>query len=101
MSKFIKLFQLTEEFDGDTVVVQAKAMTTVDALNLGDDTKDLIEKFSTYINSVTGLKDAEGNEVSKETMLSEAYFLPLVGSLAEKWAKKSMPTSAKSLPSAK
>jgi hypothetical protein len=92
---------MTEEFDGDTVIVQAKAMTTADALNLSDSTDDLIKKFGTYLISVTGLKDAAGNEVSKETMLEEAYFLPLVGKLAEGWAARSIPNHLKSQPSVK
>lgn len=98
MSGYTQLVKKTFVFEGDNVEVQFRRMKRKHMLKLiplinrynklqteGEDANealsDLIQEVmdigGEYVSYITGLKDAEGNEVSKDQVFDEMYFTEL------------------------
>lgn len=115
MSKFVKNVKFEIEFEGDRVEFVARPVDKASAATLyavialakrPDAAAEGLDKgaqdpvaaldalakaFSDHLLSVAGLRDADGNAVSKETMFDTLYFMELVNDAAAKWAKGSLP----------
>lgn len=104
MSKFVSNLNIVCEFEGDSVTFASRPMSRVVAVQLrpevnGDGTARMsaasqsliLDAFGTHTDSVSGLRDAGGNAVSKEVVFEQAYFLPLIMEAAGKWAERSVP----------
>lgn len=101
MSNFTKTFTIDTTFEDDAITLIVSRMKRKDALKLVpymgepdengelkidfkgqiellDIAADLLPK---YIESMTGLKDAEGTAITVEEMLDGAYFLDLIGNI--------------------
>lgn len=117
MSKYVKSIRVETQFEGDTVVAVFRPMDYPTALKF----QSLVEKAPTvvvtdddgrqretvqptaemadffrdataaHLESLTGLKDANGEAVSKDEVLQGAYFISLVTTLASAWAERSSP----------
>lgn len=123
MSRFTPTVCRTTEFQGDTVTVIFRRMQNkhvkiiapfmqgVDEGNASMRFSDLFEMisvgkevFSECVVSISGLKDDQNNDVPLETVLTETYFMALVGWMfntlaeisfvGEADAKKSGPASS-------
>ena len=99
MSNFTPHITFETDFEGDHITaklsrLKRKDMTTVaryvdvdEEGNLagGLDVEQMIEfaaeVLPRYVEEFKGLKDADGNAISIETVVDEAYFLPLVTEL--------------------
>jgi len=101
MSKFTKSFRVELDFEGDHLVLVMERMKRKDALKLvpymgapdadgtvnisfGDQitvmnvAADLLPK---YVKSLTGLVDEDGEAMTIEMIVDEAYFLTLIGQI--------------------
>lgn len=109
MSNFTKSYTVELSFEDDVVTLRMSRMKRKDALKLipymgepdeqgnvpltfasqvelMDVAADLLPK---YIADMTGLKDEDGNALTVEEMLDEAYFLTLVGEIVNVLMTKS------------
>lgn len=97
MSRFTKTFSFTTNFEDDVVSVTMTRMTRKDAMSLkrfykvGEDGKQSIsfedaqqmtevmsDILPEHVKSFSGLKSAEGDDLTFSEVYDEAYFLPLV-----------------------
>lgn len=98
MSKFLRNITVTSEFDGDTVKASFRPISTPAAFELkrgegGTGTEDAMLRIAKdHITQISGLKAADGSEVSMDELFHSAYFLPLVLELASQWISQSMPS---------
>ena len=114
MSKFTKSIIRKFEFEDDLVEVTLERMKRKDAMKLMpfvgepdedgtvkmtfsnqmemlDMTGDLLPK---YVKRISGLVDADGADVSVDTMCDEAYFLDLIGKIVQELMESSFMTKA-------
>lgn len=102
MSGYLKNITRTEQFDGDSVTAVLKplalgTMLSVRAAAAGGEAA-LAQEFQRIlpgqIVSLTGLRDAAGEEIDVATLCSAAYFLPLVMALATHLVTEASPKNA-------
>jgi len=98
MSKFSLSSTETFQFDGDTVTVKLKPLSRSAMMSLapyvGDGTPETMdnqklfdhgaEHIESHIESMKGLTDSAGTEITISTMVDNAYFLPLMSEIMAK-----------------
>lgn len=105
MSKFTQSVKKTFEFDGDTVAVSLARIKRGQMLQLSphipgegeaasaEQNLRLLEEASKFLPEVlkgfSGLADANGDNISLETMMDEAYFQPLLAEIISAWLETS------------
>jgi len=109
MSNFTPLVKQEFEFQGDAVKITYSRLKRAEMLKVlplmtslkGEDTEQsvvheilelLIESLPNYVESFSGLTDAEGNDVEIGTVCDEFYFLPLAAQIALQMIKDSSAT---------
>lgn len=96
MSGYLPTIRFDTEYEGDEVVIELNALTRnafikilpVLAAAKGSESADRSDKMAVYgaacevlsehIVAITGLRDKNGNAVTKEAMLGAVYFIDLV-----------------------
>lgn len=93
MGKFTQKVPGTQEFDGETVRYTLRRMTNQQLMSLAPSfgsedanivfrtarlVKEAREVLQACVSDVSGYRDSDGTAVTFETMLEEAYFLPLI-----------------------
>lgn len=106
MSKFTPSVTKHYQFDGDNVTVELNRLSKAAMFSLspyiGDGSEDSVDvegmlkkgtdHVAGHIKSMTGLKDADGEEISVHTMVSSAYFITLVSKILVDLFEISQPT---------
>lgn len=107
MSGYVQKITVRKDFEGDIVVVTLRPMGWIDKLNIDDlippettgktpartRTKEenraitdvSIQTMAKYVESVSGLRDASGAEVSIEALTTTAYFFDLSTTIFADW----------------
>ena len=93
MSGYVRQVTYKETFDGDAVEVVMRPLTQQDAMGLrGGDAEGMADKLralvGNYVVELRGLRAADGTEVTKEELATNAYFLPLALNAAMELVKK-------------
>jgi hypothetical protein len=115
VGKFVKSITIQREFQEDSVTITARPMDRATALRMrglrtvekaiaaggaevsedGADAESaamfLLDAFSQHITDISGPRDSDGNAIDKTTILSTAYFMPLLTDAAPEWLKRSSP----------
>lgn len=79
MSNYRSTSTVIFHFDGDTVTAKLGRVSFEDALAMRDtDGKNAAEITRKYVKSISGLKDADGEDVPLEAVFTDFYFSPLV-----------------------
>jgi len=108
MSRFLPTVLHTIDFDGDTVSVKLRRVTRGDMLRIaphlptdGNEPtteqnlimlEEIAQVLPGYVESFDGLVDGNGEPITLETVISEAYFLELLGEIAGLLISSSSPT---------
>lgn len=96
MGRYVRQFEVSIEFDGETIKATLEQASQEDLL--GFDTSDRLatlrrfrERMGPAIVNLVGPTDAAGTQVPKEEFLTKAYFAPAVSDLGEKWIERASP----------
>lgn len=120
MGKFVKKIEFSQEFDGDQVKFTCRPMDKATALAMhsfkkapafeddgttpvidsvtgrqkmtmtDESMKLMVDSFEKHTESVSGIRDADGNAVDLATVFGSAYFVSLAISAATEWAQRSL-----------
>jgi len=78
MSKYLPSRTEVIEFDGDNVTVIIEPVSFPDAGAMRDSKgEESIQIAKKYVKSLSGLRDADGNMISKEIVFEHFYFAEL------------------------
>ena len=98
MSRYVAQTVKTFEFDGDTVTVVFKPLSYGDMLALRAIGHDEVKFFAeagrilpAVVSSLSGLRDAAGNDVTLATVIEQGYFAALVGQIIAAMVSASVP----------
>lgn len=98
MSKYLSKISIVLNHGGDELSFSLKPLKMKDLLLIRELAGDgegkmlcaYVDMLPSYIESVTGLKDSDGNELPME-VLKDAYFLTAVAELATKHVQAATP----------
>jgi hypothetical protein len=104
MGKFVRNIQVVREFDGDKwkftllPLNHADSVTMFELTKKGAESMDKEKVFSVtmgmlprYLIETSGGTDAAGQPLTKDDVLSSAYFIPLLAEVLQEWMERSMP----------
>ena len=100
MSKYVREFQFSVEFDGDEVKVSAKPLSQGDLMRLRSLTEaEAAEQLKTMGEVVkrcctlSGLTDAQDQPIDIDTVIEAAYFTSLVSDIGQELIRRAVPSN--------
>lgn len=103
MSGYLKSIDVTEQFDGDTVTARLRPLSLAALLHVrtaaakGGEEAMMVAFQSVvpdHVESLSGLRAADGTELGVADLCASAYFLPLLSALGSRLLTDASPKNA-------